>query len=97
MRCRQSKHTSHDSNLLADSCLLDEKCERLDDDTGVVDVVPMASIFVLTPYCCPKELVLVSDDIITFIVEPRVCNVGLRLWFLLLTVFCRGLSLVFSF
>lgn len=45
----------------------------------------------LSPRPLSKIIPSMSVEVITFLVEPRFCHTGLRLWFLLLAVFVEGM------
>lgn len=63
----------------------------LDDDGGVIsDVVPMTKTFNIAPDFFPMNVVSVSDDVIAFTVEPRICHAGLSVLILIGGRICRG-------
>lgn len=87
LRCRFSKHTRHDWNWLVIDWVLHLYGESADDDESVIDDTNlMTNTFVSAPNCCARELVPVSDYVISFTVKLRVCHAGFWFWFLLLPV-----------
>lgn len=63
----------------------------MDVDRGVIfDAFRMAITFGSDLYCCPRRVVFLSHDVITFTIYHQDCHASLWLWTFFLDVFVEG-------